>query len=97
MKKRVMHNTIAHHPLTGARPSSWTQIALPPCPSFQVTPPVYALDLTFYGVGQPFAQFKSPFLAMFPPVSFPLCTSSLAEHDTQNKQKKNPWLQINTT
>ena len=44
-KKTVMHNVIAHHPLTDARAAirpSWP------------TPPVYILGMTFHGMEYPF-------------------------------------------
>lgn len=49
--------------------------------AFQVTPPVYMLDMTFCNMECSFGQFRSAVLNMLPPIF--LWSSSLAEHDTE--------------
>lgn len=48
---------------------------------FQVTPPIYILGTMFSGVVYAFGQFRSPVPGVLSPAF--LCTSSMAEHDTQ--------------
>ena len=48
-KKPVMHNAIAHHPLTDAQLAPEPRSA-PPWPA----PPVYILGMTFHGMEYPF-------------------------------------------
>ena len=46
-KNPVMHNAIAHHPLTDARPAIHPSWPTPP-------PPLYILGMMFYGMEYPF-------------------------------------------
>lgn len=75
-----MHNTIAHHWLTEAKPHSLNWLS---SPFIQLTQ-LYILGMVFYGVKYPFVQFRSPVPAMQPSSLF-LSTSSLAEHETHKK------------
>lgn len=59
-------------------------IPAPQSAPFPGNPPVYILGMTFSGVEYSFGQFRSPVPAVSSPAF--LCTSSLAEHETQ----KNP-------
>ena len=68
-KRQVMHNAIAHHPLTDAQ-----AVIQPSWPAL----PVYILNMSSYGMEYPFGSFRSAVLAMLPP-SF-LCICFLAEH-----------------
>ncbi|KAJ7397098.1 hypothetical protein BTVI_138682 [Pitangus sulphuratus] len=73
-EKQVMHNTVAHHPLTNDQSIPKQQ---PPPPG--QLPPVCTLNMTFYGMEYPFDQFSSPGLALLP-TSFSHI-SSLTEHE----------------
>lgn len=84
-KEPVMHNRVAHHPLTDDQPIPNSQSA-----PFQVNPPLY-LGMAFYGIGYPSGLFGSAIPAMLPS-SF-LFISSLAEHETP----KSPGLGESTT
>ena len=69
-KRQVIHNAIAHHPLTDAQP-----VPEQPSASPSQLPPVYILGMASFGMEYPFGHFGSAVLAVSPP-SF-LCPSSL--------------------
>lgn len=69
-KKQVMHNTAAHHLLPNARSHSQAHISLHD---------VFWSGTSLWTFGQGYlSQLCSQFFGFF------LCTSSLAEHETQN-------------
>lgn len=85
--KLSRHSTIAPPSPALWCPATVPEQQLAPCGHM---PPVHTVGVVLCGVEYAFGQFGSPAPAMLLP-SF-LCTSSLAEHDSQ----KAPWLRSST-